>query len=339
MLSNILEYSLSEFENEIVALGEKKFRAKQIYSWLIKGVDDFGEMKNLPKVLVETLNENFVIDLPRQVEVQISETDGTRKYIFELKDQNRIEAVFMKYKYGNTVCVSSQAGCKMGCKFCASTLNGLSRNLTPGEILGQIIAAEKESQEKINHVVVMGIGEPFDNYENVSRFLKLLNDKDGLNIGMRNITISTCGIIPMIDRFGDDFPQVNLAVSLHAATDVNRTEIMPINNKYPIKELLSACRRYVNKTHRRITFEYTLVDGKNDSREDAAALAKLLKGLLCHVNLIPLNPVAETGLRKARRENINAFLRELEKRGIQATVRRELGDEIDAACGQLRLRK
>ncbi|MBK5253274.1 MAG: 23S rRNA (adenine(2503)-C(2))-methyltransferase RlmN [Peptostreptococcaceae bacterium] len=339
MLSNILEYTLFEFEDEIMRIGEKKFRAKQIYGWVLKGVDNFGEMKNLPKGLVEKLNEHFTIELPKAIEVQVAKLDGTRKYLLELSDGNCIEAVFMKYKYGNTICVSSQAGCKMGCKFCASTLNGLTRNLTQGEIVGQIIAAEKESGEKINHVVVMGIGEPFDNYENLYNFLTLVNDKDGLNIGMRNITVSTCGIIPMIYKFANDFPQVNLAISLHASSDAVRREIMPINDKYPIKELLIACERYVNKTHRRITFEYTLVDGKNDRIEDAKALAKLLDGLLCHVNLIPLNPVLETGLKKSRRDNTNAFLRELEKRGIQTTVRRELGNEIDAACGQLRLKK
>lgn len=227
----------------------------------------------------------------------------------------------------------------MGCRFCASTIGGLVRNLTPGEIAGQILAAEKATGEKISHVVVMGTGEPFDNYDNLSAFLRIINSKDGLNIGMRNITVSTCGLVPKIDAFAEDFPQVNLAISLHQVTDEARSSLMPVNRKYPIAELMGACRKYTEKTSRRITFEYTLVKNSNDRKEDALGLAKLLKGMLCHVNLIPLNEVKETGLKTSDRQAALDFMKTLEEKGIPATIRRELGDDIDAACGQLRLNR
>ena len=333
---NILDYSYGELESEIVSMDEKKFRTKQIYGFLMKGINNFGEIFNLPKILVEKLENDYYIGMPKIRDVQISQKDGTRKYLFEFPDKSLIESVLMRYKYGNSICISSQVGCRMGCKFCASTLNGLKRNLTKGEMLAQILAASKDSGEKINHIVVMGIGEPFDNYENLYGFLNMVNSEEGLNIGMRNITVSTCGIVPMINRFGKDFPQVNLAISLHSPYDKSRSDIMPINRKYGIEELISACSDYTKLTKRRITFEYTLVRGKNDSKTDAISLSKLLKGMLCHVNLIPLNEVNETGLKKSNNKNVEAFRKILTENGINATVRRELGADIDAACGQLR---
>lgn len=330
---NILDLELNELKEYL-----PNFRSGQVFSWLSKGTQSFSEMLNIPKTLREELEDKFEINLPKVALVQKSKLDGTQKFLFELKDGNKIESVFMKYKFGNSICVSSQAGCRMGCKFCASTINGLERNLTAGEIYGEVLAAEKETGEKISHIVIMGTGEPFDNYENVAKFIRIVNDKNGLNIGMRNITVSTCGIVPMIDKFGDDFNQVNLAISLHQVTNENRSNLMPINKRYPLEELISACRRYIQKTNRRVTFEYTLVKNVNDRREDAIKLATLLSGMLCHVNLIPLNVVEETGLKTSDKETAIVFQKMLESKGIPATIRRELGDDIDAACGQLRLK-
>ncbi len=332
---NILDYGLAELENIITAAGFPKFRAKQIFMWAAKGVSDISEMKNVPDEVFEKTGLHIM--LPAILKMQESELDGTRKYLYAFEDGKTIESVFMRYKFGNSICVSSQAGCRMGCKFCASGLSGLERNLTAGEIYGQILAAERDTGEKISHIVVMGTGEPFDNYENLSKFIGIVNDKNGLNIGMRNITVSTCGIVPMIERFAEDFTQVNLAISLHGSTDEERSELMPINKVYPIAKLLEACRKYIEKTSRRITFEYTLVKGKNDDEKHAESLAKLLRGMLCHVNLIPLNTVDETGFFASSGKTASEFRSILEKRGIPATVRRELGDDIDAACGQLRL--
>lgn len=334
---NLRNLELKEMEGFIKSLGEPGFRAKQVFSWIYKGVTDFDQMTNVPKSLREKLMEQSYIGRLEIVKVQKSKTDGTRKYLYELEDGNRIESVFMKYKYGNSICVSSQAGCRMGCKFCASTRNGLERNLTPGEILSQLMEAEADTGEKINHIVIMGTGEPFDNFDNVAAFLRIINDKNGLNIGMRNITVSTCGLVPMIERFGDEFPQVNLAISLHGTTNEIRGGMMPVNNKYPIEVLIAACKDYTEKTGRRITFEYTMVNGVNDSDADAARLAGLLRGMLCHVNLIPLNKVAESGFDTVSRKRAGEFAAILEGKGIPATVRRELGADIDAACGQLRL--
>lgn len=333
---NLLDLQLNQLEELVVSLGAPKFRGKQIFGWIAKGVDTFDEMTNVPKGLLEALGQRVEIFYP-QVEKMQESKDGTKKFLFSLKDGNCIESVFMKYKYGNSLCVSSQAGCRMGCSFCASTIDGLNRNLTSGEILGQFLAAEKATGEKISHIVVMGTGEPFDNYENIKAFIETINHKDGINLGMRNITISTCGLVPGIERFGDDFPQVNLAISLHSAIDNVRSQMMPINKKYDIETLLQACRGYVAKTNRRITFEYTLVRDVNDSKEDALILASKLKGLNCHVNLIPLNEVKETGLKTTPRENALRFQQVLTEKGIQVTIRRELGDDIDGACGQLRL--
>ena len=334
---NLRDLSLEETERLVVGLGQPAFRAKQIFQWIGKGKKDFREMTNLPEVFKEKLSEKCRIGGVETAAVQKSVKDGTRKYLFRLEDGNTVESVFMKYKYGNSICLSSQAGCRMGCAFCASGKNGLVRGLTPGEMLSQLLEAEADTGEKIGHIVVMGTGEPFDNYENLSAFLRIVNDKTGKNIGMRNITVSTCGLVPGIQRFSDDFPQVNLAVSLHGTTDEIRASMMPVNWKYPLNVLLSACREYTKKTGRRITFEYTLVNGVNDREEDMHRLSGLLSGMLCHVNLIPLNKVNGSGFDTVSREKAAEFQQFLEKKGIPATVRRELGADIDAACGQLRL--
>ena len=336
---NLRDLTLKEMEELIVSMGEPKFRAKQVFGWIYKGKTDFREMTNLPEVFRQKLKETAYIGAVEPLKIQKSKTDGTRKYLFRLEDGNLIESVFMKYKYGNSICVSSQAGCRMGCCFCASTRNGLDRNLTPGEILSQLMAAEADTGERIGHIVVMGTGEPFDNYDNLSRFIRIVNDPNGLNIGMRNITVSTCGLVPVIRRFGRDFPQVNLAISLHGTTDEIRGSMMPVNGKYPLEVLIPTCRDYTETTGRRITFEYTMVNGVNDSDEDAHRLSKLLQGMLCHVNLIPLNRVAESGFDTVSRKRAEEFRHLLEREGVVATVRRELGADIDAACGQLRLGK
>ncbi len=328
---------LPELQQMMEHIGEKKFRAEQIYKWIFSGVTDFDDMTNISAELRAKLKENTVITQPELLRVQKSEADGTQKYLFGFSDGNAVETVFMKYKYGNSVCVSSQAGCRMGCRFCASGIDGLRRNLTAGEIISEVLAAERESGEKINHVVVMGTGEPFDNYGNVAKFIRLLNSPKGFGLSMRNITVSTCGLIPGIEKFARDFPQANLAISLHAPNDEIRNTMMPVNGSYPMKPLLEACRAYTEKTSRRITFEYTLVSGKNDTKEAARELARRLSGMLCHVNLIPLNAVKETGLKGTDRKNAEAFMKVLESKGIPATIRRELGSDIDAACGQLRL--
>ena len=333
--------NLSEIEDAVLSLGIPRFRGRQLFDWLYKGVTGFEEMKNLPLELRSSLSESFDITMPQVLDCQLSKEDGTRKYLIGFSDGNAIETVFMKYKYGNSICVSSQAGCRMGCKFCASTLKGLNRNLTAGEILSQILTVQRETGERIGHIVVMGTGEPFDNYDNLSQFINLVHEPKGLNISMRNITVSTCGIAPVIRRFANDFPQVNLAISLHAPTDELRSSMMPINDAYPIRELIEAASEYIELTNRRITFEYTMVSGVNDGREAGEALVKLLKRLkngLCHVNIIPLNKVKGSGFDTVSREKSMEFAEYLSRNGIQATVRRELGADIDAACGQLRLK-
>ncbi|MDD6042614.1 MAG: 23S rRNA (adenine(2503)-C(2))-methyltransferase RlmN [Eubacteriaceae bacterium] len=334
---NLRDLTLEKMEQLVVSLGQPKFRAKQVFEWIYKGKTDFREMTNLPEVFRHILSERAYIGTVKPIAIQKSKTDGTRKYLFELEDGNTIESVFMKYKFGNSICVSSQAGCRMGCRFCASTRNGLERQLSPGEILSQIMAAEKDTGEKIGHIVVMGTGEPFDNYDNLKDFIKIVNHPKGLNIGMRNITVSTCGLVPVIEKFGEDFPQVNLAISLHGTTNEIRSSMMPVNNKYPLETLIPACRRYTEKTGRRITFEYTMVSGVNDSDDDAKRLSKMLKGMLSHVNIIPLNKVKESGFDTVSRKRAAEFAEMLTAHGITATVRRELGADIDAACGQLRL--
>ena len=335
-MDNILNFNLSELTDIVNSLGDKSFRAKQIFGWLAKGVESFEEMTNVPAKLRNALQENYYIGLPKVVVKQESATDGTMKCLYEYSDGARVESVFMKYGYGNSICISSQVGCRMGCTFCASTLNGLQRNLSAGEMLGEVLKMRNVTGEDIGHIVIMGIGESLDNYDNLSKFLRLIHDEQGYNLGYRNITISTCGLVPMIDRFGDDFPQVNLAVSLHAPNDEIRRRTMPIAKKYSYNELLKACKAYTEKTGRRITFEYTLIDGVNDSVDNAMELASKLRGWLTHVNLIPLNEVDEREYETSKKANIQKFKETLDKQGIPVTIRRTLGADIDAACGQLR---
>ena len=335
---NILDYLPDELETVASELGEKKFRAAQIFGWLAKGVTGFDEMKNIPASLRSGLDERFYIGIPEAVRRQESK-DGTVKCLFEFPDGTQVESVFMKYEYGNSICISSQSGCRMGCTFCASTMDGLERNLTGGEMLAEVLAMRNHTAEDIGHVVVMGMGEPFDNYEELSKFIKLIHDPKGYNLGLRNITVSTCGIIPGIERFAEDFPQVNLAVSLHAPNQEMRERTMPVAKKYGYDDLMQACRVYTDKTGRRITFEYALIDGVNDSEACAKELAGNLKGMLAHVNLIPLNEVKGREYKQARTNNVKRFKEMLENKGIAVTVRRTLGSDIDAACGQLRRNK
>lgn len=338
MRTNLKNMSVKELEIFFETIGEKKFRAKQVFSWLYKGVYEFEDMTDLSKELRTKLEEYSYIEKLGILKTQISKKDGTRKYLFELSDGNTIEAVFLKYKFGNSLCISCQAGCRMGCTFCASAIGGLNRNLQISEMADQIIAVEKDVKERISNVIIMGTGEPFDNYESIKGFIENINDKNGLNIGMRSITISTCGIIPKIKEVARDLPQANLAISLHFSNDRQRSEMMPINNKYPLTELIEAAKAHTAKTSRRITFEYALIRGINDSDKHAKELTSLLRGMLCHVNLIPLNEVAETGLKGSFKDKVEEFKKILEDAGIETTVRRGLGEDIDAACGQLRLR-
>ncbi len=337
MKKDILSLNLQELTNEITALGQPKFRAKQIYRWLHKSfVTDFGQMSDLSLNLREFLNDNFVIFGCGIEKKLVSEYDSTVKYLFKLHDGEFIESVLMKYKYGYTVCVSSQVGCRMGCTFCASTLSGVVRNLNPSEILSQIYAISRDNDIRVSHVVMMGMGEPFDNYDNVLKFLQLVTDENGVNLSMRHISLSTCGIVPKIYSLMEENLQLTLSVSLHAPTDELRSSMMPVNKKYPVNELISACREYTLKTSRRISFEYSLVKNVNDTDECALALAKLLKGMLCHINLIPVNEVTETGCKKSSPERVKRFSDILSSKGFTVTVRRELGSDINAACGQLR---
>lgn len=335
---NILNYDIAELSEIVHELGEKSFRAKQVFSWLYKGVDNFDDMGNVPKSLREVLESKFYIGQPNVVIEQKSSQDDTRKCLYEFADGARVESVFMKYNYGNSICISSQVGCRMGCKFCASTINGLERNLTAGEMLGEVLKMRNLTGENISHVVIMGMGEPFDNYDEVSKFINLIHNSEGYNMSMRNITISTCGIVPQIERFAKDFPQVNLAVSLHAPNDEIRRSLMPIANKYSYDKLMTTCKAYTEKTSRRITFEYSMIDGVNDSKQNSNELADRLSGWLTHVNLIPLNKVSERDYNSANKSNIKQFKEILENRGVTVTVRRTLGADIDAACGQLRQR-
>ena len=335
-MKNILDYTLEELQNWMKENGESAFRAKQVFSWIYKDVWNFGDMKNLPKSLKEKLDNNFYIGVPKVEELYESKIDGTKKMLLAFNDGNLIESVIMKYKHGNSICISTQVGCRMGCKFCASTLNGRVRNLTAGEILAQILVGQNLIGERISNVVLMGSGEPLDNYDNVLKFLELVNAEYGLNIGQRHITLSTCGIVPNIYDLADRELSITLAISLHAFSDEKRRAIMPIANKYSIKEILDACRYYIEKTNRRITFEYSLVKDVNDSEEDAKALGSLLKGLLCHVNLIPVNEIKENSFKRSSEKTISIFENTLKKLGLEVTVRREMGSDINAACGQLR---
>ncbi len=336
--NNILNYSLKELEAVVAELGDKKFRAAQIFGWLAKGVNSFDDMKNVPASLRAALNERFCIGLPEAVRRQESK-DGTVKCLFEFNDGTQIESVFMKYEYGNSICISSQSGCRMGCTFCASTMDGLERSLTGGEMLAQVLAMRNLTGEDIGHIVVMGMGEPFDNYEELSRFIRLIHEKKGYGLGLRNITVSTCGLIPKIREFAVDFPQVNLAVSLHASNQKLRERTMPVAKKYDYDDLMQACREYTELTGRRITFEYAVIDGVNDSASCAKELASRMKGWLSHVNLIPLNEVKGREYKTANEKSVAAFKKILENSGVAVTVRRTLGSDIDAACGQLRRKK
>ena len=337
MKTDILSLTLEELTAEISALGQPKYKAGQIYRWLHKtGARTFEEMSDVSKTFRAVLNDNFVIfscDIEKKL---VSEYDNTVKYLFRLHDGEFIESVVMKYKYGYTVCVSSQVGCAMGCTFCASTLSGKVRNLYPSEILSQVYAAERDLCIRVSHVVMMGMGEPLDNFENVKRFITLISDVNGKNISMRHISLSTCGIVPKIYELADLDLQLTLSVSLHAPNDDLRSEMMPVNKRWNVQELISACRAYAEKTSRRISFEYALVNGKNDTPECAAQLSVLLKGILCHINLIPVNEVRETGCRESTPERVKLFSDILSKKGYAVTVRRKLGSDINAACGQLR---
>ena len=336
---DIKSLSLPQLEEQLVLMGEKKFRAKQMYEWMhVKLVRSFSEMSNISKQLQEKCNEAFSFTALHAVQVQKSQIDGTQKFLFELEDGNVVESVWMKYKHGNSVCISSQVGCRMGCRFCASTLDGLVRNLRPSEMLDQIYAINLLTGERVSNVVVMGTGEPMDNYDNLLQFLHLLTDENGLHISQRNVTVSTCGIVPNMRKLAEEKLQITLALSLHAVTDEKRRSLMPIANRYSIKELMDACRYYFEQTGRRITFEYSLVGGVNDTQEDAEGLILLAKPLNCHVNLIPVNPIKERNYVQSERKYILAFQNELEKNHINVTIRREMGRDIDGACGQLRRR-
>ena len=329
--------TLEELTAEVTAAGEKAFRAKQLYQWMHeKLAADFDEMTNLPKSFREKLAADYIWTSLETVDVRISGVDGTRKYLFCLEDGNVIESVLMRYKHGNSVCVSSQAGCRMGCRFCASTLNGLARNLRASEILEQVYRIQRDTGERVSNVVIMGSGEPMDNYENLVRFIRLLSAPEGLNISQRNITVSTCGLVPQIYRLAEEGLQITLALSLHAPSDEVRRELMPIANRYPLREVLDACGNYYEKTGRRLTFEYSLVKGVNDNLEEAKALARLIGGYHGHVNLIPVNPIKERDYVQSNREAVEAFKNYLERQGINVTVRREMGRDIGGACGQLR---
>lgn len=331
--------SLEELTQYLSALGEKPFRARQIYEWMhVKHVRSPDEMTNLPKKLRGQLEERCAFTVLEQLDVQISKQDGTRKYLFGLADGNVIESVLMRYKHGNSVCISSQAGCRMGCRFCASTLDGLARNLTAAEMLEQIYRIGADIGERISNVVVMGSGEPLDNYENLLRFLRLLTDEHGLHMSQRNVTVSTCGLVPRMLALADEKLQITLALSLHAATQEKRLALMPIAKKYELAQVIEACDYYFAKTGRRITFEYSLVGGVNDTDADVAELARLLKGKNCHINLIPVNPVKERGYVQSEGPVVEAFQEKLKRQGLGVTVRREMGRDIDGACGQLRKR-
>ncbi len=334
---DIKSLTLSELTQFLEDMGQKKFRAKQLYSWMHEHlIEDFDQATNLPKSLIEELKEKCRLTALVVRQEQISKIDDTRKYLFELYDRNMIESVLMRYHHGNSVCISSQVGCRMGCKFCASTLDGCVRNLTASEMLDQIYRIQKMTGERVDNVVIMGSGEPMDNYDNVIRFIKLLNSEEGLNISQRNITVSTCGLVEKIKELADEKLQITLAISLHAPNDKLRASMMPIANKYSIDEIMEAVRYYIDVTTRRVSFEYSLVDGVNDSDDCVKQLAKLLTGLNCHINLIPVNPVRERQFVRPDMKKVYSFKNKLEKYGLNVTIRREMGSDIDGACGQLR---
>ncbi len=334
---DIKSLTLSELSEELKKYGEKAFRARQMYEWMhVKLARDFDEMTNLSKAFREECRERYRYTALEALRVQESKLDGTKKFLFRLADGNMVESVWMRYKHGNSVCISSQVGCRMGCRFCASTIDGLERSLMPSEMLDQIYAITRLTGERVSNVVVMGIGEPMDNYDNLLKFIHMLTDENGLHISQRNITVSTCGIVPRMRQLAEEKLQITLALSLHATTDEKRRRLMPIANKYSIPELMDACRYYFDNTGRRITFEYSLVGGVNDTDEDARELAELAAPLCCHVNLIPVNPIKERDFVQSETGRIQAFKNKLEKQKINVTIRREMGRDIDGACGQLR---
>ncbi len=336
---DIKSMTLLQLTEELKGLGEPAFRAKQMYEWMhVRLAADFDEMTNLSKQLRQTCKERFHYTLLKEVTVKVSQIDNTRKFLFELADGNVVESVWMQYKHGNSVCISSQVGCRMGCRFCASTLDGLERNLTPAEMLEQIYAITRLTGERVSNVVVMGTGEPMDNYDNILTFLQLLTDENGLHISQRNVTVSTCGIVPRMRQLAEERLQITLALSLHATTDEKRKQLMPIANRYSIAELMDTCKYYFEQTGRRITFEYSLVGGVNDTDEDARELIDLARPLCCHINLIPVNPIKERDFVQSETARIQAFKNKLEKNKINVTIRREMGRDIDGACGQLRRR-
>ena len=335
-MEHIKSMTLPEISALLKELGQPAFRGKQLYSWLHKGVRSYDEMTNLPASLRQILAQRYPICPPEVVRKQESQKDGTIKYLWRLSDGNCVETVLMRYHYGNTVCISTEVGCRMGCAFCASTLGGLVRRLEPYEMLDQVLFTQVDSGQPISHIVLMGIGEPLDNFDNVMRFLELVNSAEGMNISMRHISLSTCGLVPKIDELAKKKLQLTLSVSLHAPSDAVRDRIMPVNKAYPTDQLLDACRRYYETTGRRISFEYAMIDGVNDTEEAAKLLIRRLKGMSAHVNLIPLNHVEESPLKPSTRQNVARFQKLLEDAGIPATVRRSLGGDIDASCGQLR---
>ena len=335
-MTDIKSMTIEELKNLMKEIGEKPFRAKQIYSWLHEHLAvSYEEMSNLPKSLKEKLAA-WPITVLEPVDVQISRQDGTRKYLFRLEDGNVIESVLMKYRHGNSVCISSQVGCRMGCRFCASTIGGLARNLKASEMLDQIYRIQTLTGERVSNVVVMGTGEPLDNYENLVRFIRILTEEGGIRISQRNLTVSTCGLVPRMYELAEEKFQMTLALSLHAPNDQKRQELMPIAKRYSMQEVLDACRNYFQKTGRRITFEYSLVAGVNDSEEDAKELSGKIRGINCHVNLIPVNPIKERSYERSTQAAVENFKIKLEKYGINVTIRREMGSDIDGACGQLR---
>lgn len=336
MKQDLKSMNLAEMTEAVRALGEPAFRAKQIFIWLHKGARRFEDMTNLSKALRQKLDEQFYITVPEVVRKQQSQKDGTIKYLWKLRDGNCVETVLMRYHHGNSVCISSEVGCAMGCAFCASTRGGLVRRLTPAEMVDQVLFASLDSGLEISNIVLMGIGEPLDNFDTVLRFLELINSPDGMNIGMRHISLSTCGLVDKIDQLARKRLQLTLSVSLHAPTDEIRTQIMPVNKKYNVECLLEACKSYFDQTGRRISFEYAMIQGVNDSKETAELLARKLNGIAAHVNLIPLNNVEESPLKPSSRKTVMEFQQILEAHGIPCTVRRTLGSDIDASCGQLR---
>lgn len=333
---DLKDLTFEELEEFLVGMGEKKFRAKQIFAWLHRGVTSFDEMTDLSVALRKKLAEVSFVSTAEIERLLVSKIDGTRKYLFRLGDGNMVESVAMYYKHGISVCISCQVGCRMGCKFCASTIGGLVRSLTAGEILNQVLFVQKDIGERISNIVMMGIGEPMDNFDNVIKFLKNVNDEHGINIGYRHISLSTCGVVPNIERLMEYALPITLSISLHAPTDEIRSAIMPVNRAYPVDELLAVCRKYTERTGRRISFEYSVINGVNDSEECAKILASKLKGMLCHVNLIPVNNVEENDFKKPSADKIRRFMSVIDKYNIPVTVRRELGSDISASCGQLR---